>query len=797
MENLNYNPVSFQGIVPVLDVGDPSASLASAYQYSLTDQNAILNRMKDSAAVEQRNMETKMKGFQDLMKFSQSAVKEVTKIKNEQTKQEAANVWAEAYNNYEAPEQVALAEEYGQQEQQQNERVTDVETTLSTNLNKKKEVTVQDSADAAKIRKRTGLMEVVAANARAEAAMESYKPALDNYVSRVNAARAERGEPMIEPGADYNMVKTDFDRKWSDKTGMSMANPGYTAKYVYPKLRREAAASLETYTKGFNIQQAAITTEDDLQRLQDGELSVNDFFTAQRGLTGRDGKTLKNNSDVWQTLSQADLPPEVLSKLGSETNPTTGKSYSSHPRWKTLQIDARKRRNDQWNLGRKEYNRTAVEAFNTVDNYANASAVRDELLAMGLPADIVNNAYSSAMSSTERKMRVKEETARINNLLDEKGPEYKLTAADMDGVPNELWNTFAGRLSPNANAEQTETLIRESETFKSIGKDFENIVAQIDPNIKFANALTGTKGPTNGELFKQESLSRIALGAQALMLGEEGLTMDQAVKQSTANWRQEQQELVTKNEFFDIGRNNFKSSFTEANLNAREKMSQQITALRNTTATKLETGLYDSDYLAPPDGRYSERVRFLGRQFGKTPSEIVAMARQQKNLPPLEPTKNELALSEMPLADRAKIASLGEDAPIHLAIRGQITSGQVLQGSASQRTVSVGQQILNMGYGGIWQHPDFHYDTGYTGSGKERVGSHAQNSYHDYGEALDIGVQANGPERLEQLYQYLLKNKQRFGIAELFYDPDGSRGHVQGHANHIHVGFGGGDEGQL
>ena len=36
------------------------------------------------------------------------------------------------------------------------------------------------------------------------------------------------------------------------------------------------------------------------------------------------------------------------------------------------------------------------------------------------------------------------------------GPDYKLTAADMDGVPNELWNTFAGRLGQNANNEHRE-----------------------------------------------------------------------------------------------------------------------------------------------------------------------------------------------------------------------------------------------------------------------------------------------------------------------------------------------------
>ena len=94
----------------------------------------------------------------------------------------------------------------------------------------------------------------------------------------------------------------------------------------------------------------------------------------------------------------------------------------------------------------------------------------------------------------------------------------------------------------------------------------------------------------------------------------------------------------------------------------------------------------------------------------------------------------------------------------------------MLNGNAKQRTVAVGQNLLTMGYGGIWQHPDFNYDSGFTGSGTEEVGTHAPNSFHKFDEALDIGVQANGHHKLETLYQYLNKNRKRFGIAELFYD---------------------------
>ena len=648
MEQLNYQAQQFEGIVPVLDVGDPSESLASAYQYTGADQSAILNRMKEDQSIESRNLNQKIKGFEDIMKFSKTAVKEVAKMKNQQTKDEASAVWAEAYNNFEAPDQKELAESYSKLEKEAVDASTDVETTLSKNLNNKEEVTVEDSARAAKVRKRTGLMGVVAANARAEAAMESYGPALQTWMTKANAKKAEQGGGMIEPGDEYNRVKGEFDRAWSNQTGMAMANPGYTAKNVYPRLRREAASQADTYTKSFNIQEAAVTTEGNLQRLQDGNMSVNDFFISQKGLVGSDGKTLRNNANVWSTLGQANLEPAVLTNLGSETNPATGKAYNTHPRWKTLQIDARKRRSQQYNLGRAEQSRTSLEGFNSSDGTAEGNlAIRDQQLAANIPADIVNANYTAAMARTDRKIEVQQETARINNLLDSKGPEYKLTAADMDGAPNELWNTFAGRLAPNANAERSEETLRKSDRFKSIQKDLDATLTSINPDIKIANLIAGTKGAVNLNSFKQDAMSEIVKNAMTIKLGQENMTDDAALDQAKAAWVAEQTKLQEKGEFYDTDKNEFKTGATAVNQNVQQAYQRQIQKIKDTTIRELKTGLLDSDYLAPSDNRYSERVKLLGKQFGKTPSEIVAMARQQKGLPPLEATNRELALAEM------------------------------------------------------------------------------------------------------------------------------------------------------
>ena len=315
MEQLNYQAQQFEGIVPVLDAGDPSESLAAAYQFSGADQTAILSRMKEDQEIESRNLGQKIKGFEDIMKFSATAVKEVSKMKNQQTKDEASAVWAEAYNNFEAPDQKELADAYAKLEKEAVDVSTDVAETLSTNLNNKEEVTVQDSVRAAKIRKRTGLMGIVQANARAEAAMESYGPALETWMNKANAKKGS----MIEPSSDeYNRVKSEFDRAWSDKTGMSMANPGYTARNVYPRLRREAASQLDTYSRNFNRQESANTLLSATAELASNNMSLENFFKISSGLTTGDGKTMRTAADAWSTVANANFEPAVLTRLAGQ-----------------------------------------------------------------------------------------------------------------------------------------------------------------------------------------------------------------------------------------------------------------------------------------------------------------------------------------------------------------------------------------------------------------------------------------------------------------------------------------------
>ena len=375
----------------------------------------------------------------------------------------------------------------------------------------------------------------------------------------------------------------------------------------------------------------------------------------------------------------------------------------------------------------------------------------------------------------------------------------KLPAGYFDDKTYETRQQFMGYMADSDKTSNMNEQLRNTATFKSIDKDFKGIVGSLGATeIKFGDALTGGSDPANYKLFKQDSLDQIVTRAQSLMLSGDNISEDSALRQATEEWRQEAKQKAANGEFFDVEKNEFKGSATTINSNLQEATRIQIDKLNSTTFDNLSHGLQESDWTQlPVNGQYSGRVKYLGRAFSLTPEEVVNAARAQRGLAPLEPSPAEVNLRQIPPAERARITALDDEAPISLAIRAQINSGQVLNGNAKQRTVAVGQNLLTMGYGGIWQHPDFNYDSGFTGSGTEEVGTHAPNSFHKFDEALDIGVQANGHHKLETLYQYLLKNKRRFGIAELFYDPRGDRGHPAGHDAHVHVSFGGGDSGTM
>ena len=786
-QEIQYSPVQFNNITPVLDVGDPSASFIESVRFStasMKDQFRVdMNQYAANQKVEQANLKRGMEEMKQLAKFSDKAAEKYTEYKNVKMKERLSDIWAENFNAPVNIDEDQLAADYSADEQDQAETAQVVGEGLAQNLTEKDEPTVQDIADAGRIRRYSGLEGVVAANARSAAAMESYGPALASFLGKVQP----------EPGESLQKTVTEFNKRWADATGLSGANPGFTAKHVYPTLRREAAAEEDSYTRGWNAAESAKTRDLLLQGLADETVTLTSYFEQSRGLVKNDGKTLMNNDDIWASLNGR-FTPAQLTKMGGDNFAVTGKPYSSHPRFNRLMTEARAAQNQRYNLGRAEQNRTVTATFNALGPNATREQyekVRGDLILQGNDLDIVDSGFSSALRSSTEATFVRQETNRIRRWVDA-NPGKDIPPEVMGNAPYQVRQTFAGLMSTAAEAETSSELIRGSQAFKDFSKDFKAQTQSIvGLDIKLGNALKGTTGPVNFNQFKSEALTDIVQRAQALMLGDGSLSQEQAFQKAKEDWVADTKARQAAKELFDRKNNSFNlQGSTE--LEGRDDIKAAKAELLKTPLNKLTEGLHESDYKKPvTQTGYSDRVKLLGALYGFPPKEIVDRARAQAGLPKLENSPADDTLGAVDKPTMAKVASV-ENPPAQLALRAQITSGQNLTGTAQQRTVAVGQQLLAMGYGGIWQHPDFNYDSGYTGSNKEEMGGHSPNSYHKYNEALDIGLQANSPQKLEMLYQYLNKNRARFGIAELFYDPDGSRGHPGDHSSHVHVAFGGG-----
>ena len=795
-EQSNYSPVSFGNIVPQLDVGDPSQGFLDSMKNFMSSQDAQMGMLQKNEAtelrnianygnVEQQNIKSYYKGLEDIIGMSQNALKMGGEIYVKQREEKAANIWAENFSKPIELDEAKLYAEYEADEVNVAKTQQAVGVGISESLNNRATPpSAEDIADTGKIRNSMSMESVVAANAKSAAAMESYGPALETWLNKTNPT----------PGAETQAYVAEFNRRWSQQTGLSGANAQFTAKYVYPTLRKTAGGIVESKTRGWNAQNSAEQSDILVQDLALGTIGLDSFFIQQKGLTKSNGKDLRTNDDAWATLTKANLSTDQLASLGQQTFGVTGKPYSEHPKYQTLMRDARKQAKGDYDMKNAEYKMQSQEGFRALgpeSSKAQMEAERDRQLGLGIPADIVDANLGTQRRSSAEAGEVREWTDKINAWVNNPNNAGKKIPLSVIGdAPFSVKQQFAGSMEPDANAETTEELIRGSAGFKAAQKDIKAIAKQINPGIAIASDAMGTTGAINQAEFESSALTAITNRAQQLMLGQENMSVEQAFAAAKADWIAETEKLNKDNKFFDVKKNEYIIPGGR-NLTLEQNAADRAKNLFDTPLTKLSSGLLESDWVKPPEnGRYSERVRVLGSRYGMTGKQIIDMARQQQGLPPLEPSREDKALQMVSGPEMAKIASL-DSSPVTLGLRAQINSGQTLTGNAAQRTIAVGQQLQAMGYGGIWQHPDFNFDSGFTGTGREEHHRPGSNSAHNHKEALDVGLQANGPQKLEMLYQYLLKNKKRFGVRNLWYAPKGSgRPDPDGsHWHHVHVDF--------
>lgn len=808
MEQLTYNPVNFDSIVPVFDLDSAEASLQNSFANE--QLNANLTQMQANANIEKENLTAYQTSLGELSKLSKAASDQFIKIKNQQSKNEAVELFAKGIQDgIENPvSQEQLVKAFKEAEKEDDTERTDVNNAIDRNLERKKNnggITVEDTAAANRVRTLTSDRQIIYNNGRASTAASSYGSAFTTFLTKENDKRREAGLPLLDPTSqEYRDIRSKFDQAWSEATGLYQTNRGFAASNVYPVIAQQRLSSENTYTKLYEFQVGE-------ERRQDLTANVNTrggltaYFKGYTLTKNRDG-TYKTIEDAYKNLSAQQLQPNVITQLGNQQVTINGKqmNFKDHPRFQSLLTEARNRQNNAYAArGTSIVNElNGIEGLDTMDD--------DAIDAEAEAAIAANPSYAGQIRGWAERAKGRGAEARQNrdfrdqikeDLVKNKGQLPNNYFDDKPEIPFEVQYEFLGVMAKPDKEESVQQSIRKNDFFTGVDKGFKDRIGGIlGKKIKFANATTGQPNPSNYEEFKTISLNKIAQNAQLLMFGDSSLSEDEAIRLAIEKWESETQALEDKGDLFDEINNTFKGTSLERNRGLEKASAMVIRDLDSTTADNLGKALNEQDYAElPKNGVYSERVKYLGRRFGMTPQEVVRAVRFQKGLAPLADPAVEDALSGLTPAEKAKITALGDNAPVPLLLRAQIndTKQTKIEGSAKQRTIAVGQHLLNLGYGGIWQHPNFNYDTGYSAAGGQEVGGHAPNSYHKYNEALDIGVQANGPQKLEQLYQYLNKNRERFGIAELFYDPDGSRGHPPGHNAHVHVSFGGGDSGKL
>ena len=85
-----YSPVSFEGIVPQLDVGDPSSAFLESVKMvgaGMRENYEVARQaMRDNQKVERENQERQMKELEALAGLAPKAGETYTKFSNQRTK---------------------------------------------------------------------------------------------------------------------------------------------------------------------------------------------------------------------------------------------------------------------------------------------------------------------------------------------------------------------------------------------------------------------------------------------------------------------------------------------------------------------------------------------------------------------------------------------------------------------------------------------------------------------------------------------------------------------------------------
>ena len=685
MEQLQYNRVNFDNIVPVLELDSSVQALQDSFASQGLEAN--LNQMQRNADIERDNLKAYQESLGELAKFSDSAREQFVSFKNQQAKNEAVDLFSQgiqdAVENPVTQEQLKKAFEEAEAEDAAERE--DLNKAVDANLQNKKDkggITVEDTAAAAGIRELTSDRQIIYNNGRASIAAQSYGPAFDKFISDQNEARKEAGLKLLDPTSEeYREKRRQFDRAWSEATGLYQANSAFAAAKVYPLIADQRRRSENAYSKIYEYEAGAEQRADLEARLSEDN-GLQAYFRGYVLTKNRDG-SYKTIQDAYQNLAALQLPAQTIRDLGTQSVTINGKTikFGDHPRFQGLLTAARNRDNAVWQAGKAELQQRL--------NKEDVSQMTDEQLrAYGERLKEEDDTYSGVINNWVASNMEKNATARQEQRWDDQIQEAvvrnggELPADYFDAHP-EIPLTVQYRylrFMPDGNQQETiNEQIRDNKFFKDISKDdrFNKALQGILGNkIKFAEATTGQQGPSNYGEFKILALDNIANRAQLLMYGESALSEDEAIRQAISNWSDDMKDLDKEDKLFDINNQKFLGTSLKPNRGLQQAGAMVVRDLNSTEWNNMGKGLYESDWDSVPDlnkgEEYSERVKFLGRKFNLTPREVVAVVRKQKNLVPIDD-------GYQPWGENTVTRNLGDDTPAATRYRAQTGENQGIE----------------------------------------------------------------------------------------------------------------------
>lgn len=774
MEQLNYQPESFSGIIPELQVPDYSSSYIESGKAQMSSMQEKLQELRNKQTVDLANQKQASDEFDQLMKLTAEGAKRGLELRQKMKEDEYDRIFFEYYNK-DPKELQALQDQQTAQEQSLKDDAVQDNAAVATAVRR-------DPENAGSLNRLNGLSgwrKAAAMNALALARVGQYPEFRKKIFDQLNPKTPE----------EMRAAEAEAMSQWARQTGMSQANPGFLAKHVIPGIRRENETANKQWMRQYNATEGEKSRMITQSQFESGEITLEQARVAMTATTSSDGNTLFSNAQFIQYIGRAAadgrLSVTQLQTIGDQKNEVTGKLWKEDGRWGTWMDSARSYQVKKKNLDRSEQQirlRQRLEGLNRE---------QIEQLLPGLRAefddDLVQDALGTARRSDAEADRIRQGIDVVTSYLSA-NPGKKVPVEIWRDLPYEVRRQFQSELEPDTSGETALEGLLGSDEGKALPKDIPSLISSVDPTIRLENKALGQSGPSNQRAFELQVRNQIlARAAQLMLTGDGSMGRAQAIQTAKDEWVKAQKDLIKAKglqAFFKDGK--FVTGYSDPNYsgpNVGQAQAAAMTAraIQNATLQNLDDAMYESDYEYRPNGNYSERVKLLARKFGLLPIDIVNRARVNKGMKPIEVP--ERGVSSFQSSDRARLSSVTNPSTQSL-LRSQIRSGQVLSGTPEQKAVAVGRHLLALGYGGIWQNQFFSYENGYVPSGGQRVMQRDYPSAHNEGQgrALDIGLGANGEARLDELAAYLRKNQKQLGITKILW-------RTAGHFDHIHIEF--------